>query len=158
MCYWQAKRVSLSVGGALVERPLDELERGSWSNPIEFVLSCIGYAVGIGNVWRFPYLIYRNGGGTYICVHARTRSTVSVLRRTCVKRVLQIRLSRKYNPNLLDIRLIDSTHLDIRIIRHMRNSSRGILFSRAVQFTHVCCYVVPSSRWQNLRKRERRRN
>lgn len=43
-------------------------ERGSWANPIEFVLSCIGYAVGIGNVWRFPYLVYRNGGGTYIYV------------------------------------------------------------------------------------------
>ena len=41
-------------------------ERGSWANPIEFVLSCIGYAVGIGNVWRFPYLVYRNGGGTYV--------------------------------------------------------------------------------------------
>ncbi|XP_012214972.1 sodium- and chloride-dependent glycine transporter 1-like isoform X2 [Linepithema humile] len=61
----QAKRVSLGVGGALVERP-DEPERGAWSNQIEFVLSCIGYAVGIGNVWRFPLFIYRNGGGAFL--------------------------------------------------------------------------------------------
>ncbi|XP_006620719.1 sodium- and chloride-dependent glycine transporter 2-like isoform X3 [Apis dorsata] len=59
------KRVSLGVGGALVELEQDP-ERGSWANPIEFVLSCIGYAVGIGNVWRFPYLVYRNGGGAFI--------------------------------------------------------------------------------------------
>ncbi|XP_024888135.1 sodium- and chloride-dependent GABA transporter 1-like [Temnothorax curvispinosus] len=61
----QVKRVSLGVGGVLVERP-DEPKRGAWANQIEFVLSCIGYAVGIGNVWRFPLLIYRNGGGAFL--------------------------------------------------------------------------------------------
>jgi len=41
-------------------------ERQQWGNDREFLLSCIAMSVGLGNVWRFPFTAYENGGGAFL--------------------------------------------------------------------------------------------
>ena len=50
---------------------LEEKEAGDrpkWDNKTQYMLTCVGFCVGLGNVWRFPYLCQSHGGGKW-CIY-----------------------------------------------------------------------------------------
>ena len=53
-------------------------ERGSFTNKMGFVLATAGAAVGLGNIWRFPYLVAENGGGLFLLVYLLLVFTVGI--------------------------------------------------------------------------------
>jgi len=45
---------------------IEDDSRPQWSSSTEFLMSCISMSVGLGNVWRFPFTAYENGGGAFL--------------------------------------------------------------------------------------------
>jgi NSS family neurotransmitter:Na+ symporter len=65
--------------------------RPLWKTHMGFLLAAIGSAVGLGNIWRFPYLCYKNGGGAFIISYFIALFIVGI-----PLMILEIGLGRKF--------------------------------------------------------------
>ena len=51
------------------DQPARQSLHGQWSSRFAFILAVAGSAVGLGNIWKFPYVAGANGGGAFVLVY-----------------------------------------------------------------------------------------
>uniref|UniRef100_A0A667Z976 Transporter n=1 Tax=Myripristis murdjan TaxID=586833 RepID=A0A667Z976_9TELE len=52
--------------------------RDGWNSKVEYFLAQVGFSVGLGNVWRFPYLCHQNGGGAFLLLYVLLMLVVGI--------------------------------------------------------------------------------
>ena len=52
-----------------VDREPRKSLHGNWTSRLAFILAVTGSAVGLGNIWKFPYIAGQNGGGAFVLVY-----------------------------------------------------------------------------------------
>ena len=83
-------------------------KKNSFSGSIGFVLAAAGSAVGVGNIWRFPYLCAKDGGGLFLIIYL-----VLVLTFGFVLLTTDIAIGRKTKKNALNAYAVNGNFLDI---------------------------------------------
>ena len=65
-------------------------DRGAWSGKLGFVLAAAGSAIGLGNIWRFPYVAGENGGSAFVLIYLACAFVISMPLLTAMFNVVAI--------------------------------------------------------------------
>lgn len=67
---WRVNGDTPEPKDSIVTSPSSKTGHGeNWTSQVGFMLACIGSAIGLGNLWKFPYITYENGGGAFVLVY-----------------------------------------------------------------------------------------
>uniref|UniRef100_A0A8D2DEU6 Transporter n=1 Tax=Sciurus vulgaris TaxID=55149 RepID=A0A8D2DEU6_SCIVU len=68
---WSDEDSEGTLESTINNQSMDEVptDRPSWANKIEYLLAQVGFSLGLSSVWRFPYLCFHNGGGSFIITY-----------------------------------------------------------------------------------------
>lgn len=73
-------KFTLVRGVSMMEKEtlVTQMKKDSWGSRMGFLLAAIGSAVGLGNIWRFNYIAYENGGGSFMVVYVIAMITCAI--------------------------------------------------------------------------------
>ncbi|CAG0891251.1 unnamed protein product [Cyprideis torosa] len=123
------------LGGRPIEKVLPlhaspEQQQRTWGEKGQFLLSCVSYAVGLGNIWRFPYLCFKHGGGVFLIPYL-----IAIL--TCALPVFLMEIALGQYFSLTTVKVIEGVAPILK----------GIGFTSLIMTAYINCYFNVVSAW-----------
>ncbi|XP_062451225.1 sodium-dependent neutral amino acid transporter SLC6A17 isoform X2 [Rhea pennata] len=141
------KRSVLNVTGETWDKQKDaedELEaenRPAWNSKLQYILAQIGYSVGLGNVWRFPYLCQKNGGVVETECERSSATTYFWYRET-LDISNSISESGGLNWKMTLCLLVAWSLVGLAMIKGIQSSGKVMYFSSLFPYVVLVCFLV----------------